>query len=67
MSKMSVALLALGVVVGGWSWYRSGQPLREILVDEDPGERWIYDDFDAAAARAKAEKKPIFALFRCVP
>jgi hypothetical protein len=28
---------------------------------------WVYDDWAEARRRAAAEKKPIFAVFRCVP
>lgn len=28
---------------------------------------WIYDDFDAAVAKAKESDKPILAVLRCPP
>lgn len=41
--------------------------LRDILGDDAVASRWIYDDPGAAIALAKQQRKPIFALFRCVP
>lgn len=41
--------------------------LRESLRDLEVGDRWVYSDWDAARERAKAAKKPLFVVFRCVP
>lgn len=41
--------------------------LRRDIEDRLPGERWIWNDWSTAHARAKKTGKPIFALFRCVP
>lgn len=30
-------------------------------------DRWIYNDVDAAFAKAKTEKKPVLVVLRCVP
>jgi hypothetical protein len=43
---------------------RAEEALRDQLKDLDLDERWIYDDWPAARARAAREGKPIFALFR---
>ena len=37
--------------------------LQQALRD-DVGAHWIYDDLTAATAKARAESKPILALFR---
>lgn len=41
--------------------------LQDTLRDFRVGESWIYDDWDAARKLAARERKPIFAVFRCVP
>lgn len=41
--------------------------LRRALGDGGVGPRWIYDDWTAATERARATRRPIFAVFRCVP
>ena len=38
--------------------------LKEILDDNEPRGPWIYDDMDAAFAAARAQKKPLFVVFR---
>lgn len=42
------------------------EKLQEALADE-VAEHWLYDDWKAAVAQAEQAKKPIFAVFRCVP
>ena len=44
-----------------------GQGLRDQLRDFVAGEIWIYDDWKAAREIAARQKKPVFAVFRCVP
>lgn len=41
----------------------SGQ-LKQTLEDIDVGNRWFYNDWEAAKAAAQKSKKPILALFR---
>lgn len=41
--------------------------LRRALGETGLATRWIYDDWEAARARAASSGQPIFALFRCVP
>jgi hypothetical protein len=38
--------------------------LQEQLKDVEVGDHWIYNDFQAAVAKAKSEGKPLFVLFR---
>ncbi len=45
----------------------SDDDLRRALGDDAVAPRWIYDDWAAAVERAIATKRPIFAVFRCVP
>lgn len=45
----------------------AAQTLRNALEDAEVGDHWIYNDLDAGIARAKAESKPLFVVFRCVP
>ena len=40
------------------------QSLQEALEDLDVGDRWQYNDWDAAKAAAAKSRKPILALFR---
>ena len=42
----------------------SAQSLQETLEDTLVGERWQYNDWEAAKAAAAKSKKPILALFR---
>ena len=42
----------------------SGQSLQKELKDVDIANHWIYDNWEAARAKAAADKKPIFAVFR---
>jgi hypothetical protein len=37
---------------------------KESMAEND---RWIYNDVDAAFAKAKTEKKPVLVVLRCVP
>lgn len=48
---------------GGARGYR----LRCELGDTEIADHWIYHDWLSARERAAREKKPIFAVFRCVP
>lgn len=43
---------------------QDGGDLRELLQDVELGNEWVYNDVDAAFARAKAVGKPVLALFR---
>lgn len=38
--------------------------LKEQLEDNQPKGEWIYDDADAAFDKARAQKKPLFLVFR---
>jgi hypothetical protein len=59
----SAAAGALLLVAAG---LRAQVPLKQALKDEVAA-HWIYDDWGRAVEVAKAEKKPILALLRCVP
>ena len=41
--------------------------LRRTLEDVGLVGSWIYDDLERGVAEAKAKKKPLFVVFRCVP
>lgn len=40
------------------------QQVSDVKVAED---RWLREDWEAAREKARAEKKPVLVLFRCVP
>lgn len=61
--RACLVLVAFGSAGSAWGQDRLQRALRDFQV----GESWIYDDWDAARKRAKAEGKPIFLVFRCVP
>jgi len=42
------------------------EKLKTLLKDEAVGD-WIYDDFGAGLAKAKASRKPLLLVLRCVP
>ena len=63
---LSAALVALTLVCGAAS-APAQDLLKDTLRDFRVGDHWIYDDWAAARRRAAVEKKPIFAVFRCVP
>ena len=49
-----------------------GQNKRDIKVRNDRSEFedsdfWIYNDLPRGLAEAKAEKKPLLVVFRCIP
>ena len=44
----------------------SKDELKALLKDEVAGD-WVYDDFGAGLARAKADRKPLLLVLRCVP
>lgn len=43
------------------------QKLQETLEDVHVGDRWAYNHWESAKAASAKSKKPILALFRCVP
>ena len=57
-------VLAACFAVGLGSVNCFGQSLQETLDDIDVGDRWEYNDWDAAKAAAAKSGKPILALFR---
>lgn len=65
-SRWTVGLLA-GAVLLTAAGLQAQERLRKALADDRVAPHWIYDDFPAAAAQAKATGKPILALLRCVP
>src|SRR6185436_3703902 len=42
-------------------------PLGDSLKDIVVADHWIYDDWNAAVAKAKGTGRPILAVLRCVP
>ncbi|MCB9830865.1 MAG: hypothetical protein H6807_00190 [Planctomycetes bacterium] len=65
MSSRMTLLLALICALGAAGG--CAKKLRDRIDDQVAAERWIYDDYEAALARARTERKPLFVLFRCVP
>ncbi len=66
MKRVCIArgvLLAL-IVLALPAYAQDGGDLRTLLKDVELGQSWVYDDVDAAFARAKATGKPVLALFR---
>ena len=62
--RLSLALLLIGLL----SLPARGQlQIKKDLEDHAVGDRWTYNDWDSAKAAAAKSKKPILALFRCVP
>lgn len=62
---MGSTLAALGLMLG--AGVQGQVPLQKVLVDDEVAPNWIYDDFERAREQARATKKPILALLRCVP
>jgi serine protease Do len=60
-------LLALCLAAAVLAPLRAQSPLGESLKDIPLADHWIYDDFPKAVAEAKASKKPILVVIRCVP
>ena len=62
--RLSMACLLVGLL----SVTAHGQlQIKKDLEDNAVGDRWSYNDWDSAKAAAAKSKKPILALFRCVP
>lgn len=62
---LATTLAALGLLFA--AAVQGQAPLQKVLVDDEVAPNWIYDDFDRAVEQARATKKPILALLRCVP
>ena len=73
LARMRLFLLMFGIAALLLAFMAIGlagsdeRSLRDVLGDDAVASRWIYDDPAAAIALAKQQRKPIFALFRCVP
>ena len=61
---MQLHLLVACLFVGLSSGNCFGQSLQKTLEDFDVGDRWEYNDWEAAKAAAAKSGKPILALFR---
>ncbi len=64
--------LILAAVVGFALSSPSFAGKRDDMVNEDKrtlekNDAWIYNDMDAGLAKAKAEGKPLFVVYRCIP
>ena len=59
--------MVLGVLLGSINFASGQLPIQKELDDLNVSDRWSYNDWDAAQAAAAKSKKPILALFRCVP
>ncbi len=60
-----LAAAVVGAAVPGVSDARDVKAeLKEQLEDNQPKGEWIYDDADAAFDKARAQKKPLFLVFR---
>ena len=64
---LTVAALVLPAFAPPASARGDERNLRDVLGDDSVASRWIYDDPLAALTMARQQRKPIFALFRCVP
>jgi hypothetical protein len=68
---MRLNLLAGSAVLIGLAATTAQEPskeaLRRKLKDHDVHAGWIYDDLPAAIAAAQKSRKPLLAVFRCVP
>ena len=71
--RSSAALVAAIAVAVAAVWAADPKPthardvkaeLKEILDDNVPAGPWVYDDMDAAFLKARAQKKPLFVVFR---
>jgi len=67
MRTLLLRLLALGTCAALAPSASAQNPLQTSLQDTDIAPHWIYDDLPRAIVQAKAENKPILAVFRCVP
>ena len=45
---------------------KGGEDLKQKLGDLELVGDWIYDDIEAGFRKAKAERKPLLVVFRCV-
>ena len=57
-------LLVFGFGAVASSPVQADEALKRELKDSHAGERWIYNDWEAARTKALKEKKPIFVAFR---
>ena len=62
MRKLAVFFLPILLV--SILWIAHAQNLQEQLKDVEVGDHWIYNDFQAAVAKAKSDGMPLFVLFR---
>ena len=60
MRRIALTLLLFAVAVGGYMAAATEEPVSAA------GHEWITD-YKAGLEKAKAEDKPIFLEFRCVP
>jgi hypothetical protein len=61
------SLAAVGLLLACVAPVFARSPLGESLKDIEVAPHWIYDDFPAALAQAKASGKPLLVVVRCVP
>lgn len=64
LSKTLVLTTAAAFACGFHGLPANGQSLQESLDDLEVGDRWEYNEWEAAQAAAAESGKPILALFR---
>jgi len=62
-----IAITVLVVLTSAGTRGASQDLLRDALGDRHVADHWIYDDWSRAVETARAQDKPILAVFRCVP
>lgn len=65
--RLKHSLLTAGLALLAAAGIQAQAPLQKALFDDEIGAHWIYDDWERTVQESKASKKPILALFRCVP
>lgn len=65
--KLKQSLMTIGFALLATVGLQAQVPLQKALFDDEVGAHWIYDDWERTVQESKASKKPILALFRCVP
>ncbi len=64
---MRAVLLFLSLLVTPTLFAQDKVGLRETLGDRDLQGEWVYDDLAAGFEQARAVKKPLLVVLRCVP
>jgi hypothetical protein len=68
--RLPASLMLLLALLEGHAWAQDTPRDRKVRADREAfaaRTAWIYNDLDAGIAAAKAEGKPLFVAFRCIP